>query len=118
MNQRFSEKVVLITGGTGGLGRAVSAAFLEEGAKVVVTYFVEKEMDDLKRTSGAHASSLAGHRVDLTSDDAVNQFVKELLEEHGRVDALVNAIGGYAGGTKLWESDPTVQSHGLIHGVA
>jgi NAD(P)-dependent dehydrogenase (short-subunit alcohol dehydrogenase family) len=108
MNRRFSDKVVLVTGGTGGLGRAVSAAFLEEGASVVVTYFYEEEMADLKRTSGANASSLAGHRVDVTDDEAVSEFVKQLIEEHGRVDTLVNAVGGYAGGTKLWESDPKV----------
>lgn len=108
MSRRFSDRVVLVTGGTGGLGRAVSAAFLDEGAKVVVTYFDEKEMDDLKRTSGANASKLAGHRVDVTDDAAVSEFMKRLIEEHGRVDALVNAIGGYAGGTKLWESDPKV----------
>jgi NAD(P)-dependent dehydrogenase (short-subunit alcohol dehydrogenase family) len=104
MNRRFSDQVVLVTGGTGGLGRAVSAAFLEEGAKVVATYFIEKEMDDLKRDSGANAS-LYGHRVDVTDDAAVNQFAKDLIKDHGRVDVLVNAIGAYAGGTKLWESD-------------
>lgn len=108
MNRRFSEKVVLVTGGTGGLGRAVTAAFLDEGAKVVVTYFHEKEMDDLKRTNGANASSLAGHSVDVTDDAAVTEFVNGLIEEYGRIDVLVNAVGGYAGGTKLWESDPKV----------
>ena len=108
MNRRFSEKVVLVTGGTGGLGRAVTAAFLDEGAKVVVTYFHQKEMDDLKRTNGANASSLAGHSVDVTDDAAVTEFVNGLIEEYGRIDVLVNAVGGYAGGTKLWESDPKV----------
>jgi NAD(P)-dependent dehydrogenase (short-subunit alcohol dehydrogenase family) len=107
MNRRFTDKVVLVTGGTGGLGRAVSTAFLEEGAKVSVTYFIEKEMDDLKRMAGADAA-LSGHLVDLTDDAAVNQFAKKLIEEHGRIDVLVNTVGGYAGGTKLWESDAKV----------
>jgi NAD(P)-dependent dehydrogenase (short-subunit alcohol dehydrogenase family) len=104
MNRRFPDQVVLVTGGTGGLGRAVSAAFLEEGAEVVVTYFVEREMDDLKRDSGGNAL-LSGHRVDVTDDAAVNRFAKDLIKDHGRVDVLVNAIGAYSGGTKLWESD-------------
>jgi NAD(P)-dependent dehydrogenase (short-subunit alcohol dehydrogenase family) len=45
---KFADKVILVAGGTGGLGRAVSLAFLDEGAKVVVTYRNQKELDALK----------------------------------------------------------------------
>jgi len=44
MNVRFSGKLVVVAGGTGGLGRAVSLAFLAEGAKVVVTYRDQKDL--------------------------------------------------------------------------
>ena len=108
MSQRFADKVVLVAGGTGGLGRAVTTAFLKEGAKVHVTYFDQKEMDDLKHSSVANASSLGGNRVDVSDDAAVDQFVRGVIEQYGRIDALVNAIGGYAGGAKLWDSDPKV----------
>ena len=47
----FSGKVALIAGGTGGLGRAVSLAFLDEGAKVVVPYRSEKEFAELRRAA-------------------------------------------------------------------
>ncbi len=108
MTQRFSGKVVLVTGGTGGLGRAVSVAFLDEGAKVVVTYVVPQEMDELKRIVGPHIASLAGYSVDATDDAATEQFIREVVEKDGRLDAVVNAIGAYAGGTKFWETDPKV----------
>jgi NAD(P)-dependent dehydrogenase (short-subunit alcohol dehydrogenase family) len=98
----------LVAGGTGGLGRAVSLAFLNEGAKVVVTYREQKEFDDVKRAAAGNASSLKGHRVDVTDAAAVDQFVKNIVAEYGRLDVLVNTVGGYAGGTKLWESDPKV----------
>ena len=49
---KFSDMVVLVAGGTGGLGRAVSLAFLEEGAKVIVTYREQKEFDVLKIEAG------------------------------------------------------------------
>ena len=51
MTGRFSAKTVLVTGGTGGLGRAVTLAFLEEEANVIVTYRKQEEFDALKRTS-------------------------------------------------------------------
>jgi NAD(P)-dependent dehydrogenase (short-subunit alcohol dehydrogenase family) len=108
MTARFSDKVALIAGGTGGLGRAVSLAFLEEGAKVVVTYRDQKEFDELKRIGEANASSLQGHVVDVTDDAAVSQLVQRILAEHGRLDVVVNTVGGYAGGIKLWELDPKV----------
>ena len=108
MTARFSGKVVLITGGTGGLGRAVSMAFLDEGAKVVVTYRDQKEFDDLKRVGGANASSLQGHPVDVTVEAAVNQFVGRVIAEHGQLDVVVNTVGGYAGGVKLSKLDPSV----------
>jgi NAD(P)-dependent dehydrogenase (short-subunit alcohol dehydrogenase family) len=108
MNQRFSGKLVLVTGGTGGLGRAVSAAFLKEGANVVVTYREQREWDNLKGIGDANISSLAGHRVDVTDDLEVDLFVQTVVAEYGHLDVLVNTVGAYAGGMKLWDTDPKV----------
>ncbi len=108
MNAKFSGKLVLIAGGTGGLGRAVSLAFLEQGAKLVVTYQQQKEFDDLKRAAGSSAASLQGHRVDVTEEAAVDQLVQRVMTEYGRLDVIVNAVGGYAGGVKFWDMDPKV----------
>jgi NAD(P)-dependent dehydrogenase (short-subunit alcohol dehydrogenase family) len=108
MAERFASKVVLIVGGTGGLGRAVSLAFLDELAHVSVTYRQEDEFVALKNASGAHGSSLEGHNVDVTDEAAVRQLVAKLLADRGRLDVLVNAVGGYAGGTPLWELDSKV----------
>lgn len=105
---RFSGKVVLVAGGTGGLGRAVSLAFLEEGAKLVVTYRDQAEFDALKSVAGVNASSLLGRRVDVTDETAVRQLFDAVLKEHGQVDALVNAVGGYVGGMNLWELETKV----------
>jgi len=103
MNTDFSAKVVLVAGGTGGLGRAVSLAFLEEGAEVVVTYRKEAEFAALKSAAGANAAALEGHIVDITDELAVAKFVADVVSKHGKLDAVVNAVGGYAGGIKLWE---------------
>jgi NAD(P)-dependent dehydrogenase (short-subunit alcohol dehydrogenase family) len=108
MNTRYSGEVAVIAGGTGGLGRAVSLAFLNEGAKVVATYREQRGFDDLKRAAGGDARSLQGHRVDLADEAAVDEFVQRVVAEYGRLDVLVNTVGGYAGGVKLWDLDAKV----------
>ena len=57
---RFSGKVVLVAGGTGGLGSAVAEAFLMEGAKTVVTYLAVQDFEDMKKSLGATAKELEG----------------------------------------------------------
>lgn len=104
----FSGKVVLVAGGTGGLGRAVSLAFLREGAQAIVTYQNDREFADLKNAAGANASRLAGHKTDVTDEGAVRQLFEGIGAEHGRLDALVNTVGGYAGGQNLWEVESAV----------
>jgi NAD(P)-dependent dehydrogenase (short-subunit alcohol dehydrogenase family) len=108
MSARFEGKVTLVAGGTGGLGRAVSLAFLKEGATVVVTYRKQEEFDALRSTAGAVGARLAGHGVDVTDETAVRQLVERIVAGEGRLDALVNTVGGYAGGVKLWEAETKV----------
>jgi NAD(P)-dependent dehydrogenase (short-subunit alcohol dehydrogenase family) len=98
----FAGKVALVAGGTGGLGRAVSLAFLDEGAKVVVPYRSEKEFAELKRAAAGREAQLIGRMVDVTDEAAVAQLVEEI----GRIDALVNTVGGYVGGVELWKVAP------------
>jgi NAD(P)-dependent dehydrogenase (short-subunit alcohol dehydrogenase family) len=108
MGGRFEGKVAVVAGGTGGLGRAVSLAFLEEGGKVEVTYVVPEEWEALKEAAGAKRRALNGHEVDVTDEKAVNGLMQKIVAEQGRLDVLVNAVGGYAGGVKLWEMETQV----------
>lgn len=108
MNSRFSGTLALIAGGTGGLGRAVSLAFLEEGAEVIVTYRKREEFSALESESKQHSSRLTGHQVDVTDESAVRRLTDAVLAKHGRLDVLVNSVGAYAAGAKLWEIEPRV----------
>lgn len=108
MAGRFQNKLVLVAGGTGGLGRAVSMAFLQEGARVAVTFRAQEEFDALKSSAGQEASLLIGQNVDVTNDDAVMKMVESILAKHGRIDVLVNTVGGYNAGKKFWEQDTEV----------
>jgi NAD(P)-dependent dehydrogenase (short-subunit alcohol dehydrogenase family) len=104
MSKVFADKTVVVAGGTGGLGRAVSVAFLEEGARVAVTYIHQHELDALKQAAASAGSRLSGYEVDVTSDVSALAFV-EKIAAGGSIDALVNTVGGYAGGAPLWEAD-------------
>jgi NAD(P)-dependent dehydrogenase (short-subunit alcohol dehydrogenase family) len=105
MAGRFSNKFALVAGGTGGLGRAVTLAFLQEGASVAVTFRKQEEFDALKESAGPQASSLTGHAVDVTNDAAVEKMVEGILSSQQRLDMLVNTVGGYKAGMKLWKQD-------------
>jgi NAD(P)-dependent dehydrogenase (short-subunit alcohol dehydrogenase family) len=104
----FSNTAVLVAGGTGGLGRAVSLAFLEAGARVAVTFRSPEELVALKSAAGAAHERLDGHEVDVTDETATKALVEAVRVRNGRFDALVNTVGGFAGGKKLWEEDAGV----------
>jgi NAD(P)-dependent dehydrogenase (short-subunit alcohol dehydrogenase family) len=108
-NATMKPGVVLVAGGTGGLGRAVSLAFLATGARVVVTYRRPEEFDALKNAAADNASRLEGQSVvDVTDEREVGTLVEGIVARHGRLDAMVNTVGGYAGGVRLWELDTKV----------
>ncbi len=108
MNISFGGRVVVVAGGTGGLGKAVSLAFLDEGAKVVVTYRKEEEFLALKELAGENFPALEGRQVDVTEESAAAEFVNQVLSQHATIDVLVNTVGGYAGGAKLWDLKTSV----------
>ena len=98
---RFSGKVALVAGGTGALGRAVSLALRQEGAHVIVTYRKPDALDAL-------GNSVEARRVDAADEAAVGELIAKIVAQHRRLDVLVNAVGGYAGGAKLWEQEAGV----------
>jgi len=108
MAERFAGRVALVAGGTGALGRAVSLAFLGERARVVVTYRRAEEFEALRKAAGERAPGLSGQPVDVTDAAAAQALVARIAAELGRIDVLVNAVGGYAGGTPLWSTEPEV----------
>ena len=103
MNMEFSGQIAVVAGGTGGLGKAVSLAFLGEGAKTVVTYRKEEEFRALKEVAGPNISLLEGHCVDVTDETATAEFIRRVMAGYGKLDALVNAVRGYTGGIKVWD---------------
>lgn len=113
MSTRFSGNVAVVAGGTGGLGSAVVQAFLDDGATVIVTYRSPTEFAAIVQAAGANGTRLDGQRVDVTDETQTRALVEGTIARHGRLDALVNTVGGYAGGVKLWKLDANVLDHML-----
>lgn len=100
--------MVLVTGGTGALGSAVARAFLQQGASVAVTYRAPQEFDALRSAVAADAVRLRGHQLDVTDEAQMLSLVQALDTEFHRLDAVVSTVGGYAGGSKLWDTESAV----------
>ena len=101
----FRDRVALIAGGTGALGRAVSAAFAHEGARVIVTYRQQSEFEEFLSQSKLNARDVKGLIVDATDASAVARAMESILANGGALDILVNTVGGYHGGKRIWEED-------------
>jgi NAD(P)-dependent dehydrogenase (short-subunit alcohol dehydrogenase family) len=96
------DRVVLVTGGTGALGTAVVLAALEAGATAIVTYRGASDRDALAGRAAAGARErLHAIQADVTDAESVRRLFEEVGARHGRLDALVNAVGGFAGGDLL-----------------
>lgn len=88
------DRHVLITGGSGGLGTAVTALFAERGATVTVPMFDEGQRKPLRDALGAAAEAIAQPVVDLRDEPAV----RAMIDAMPRVDVLVHLVGGFAMG--------------------
>ncbi len=104
----MSDRVVVVAGGTGALGGQVSLAFLAAGARVVATARRAEDLAPLTAAAGPNARRLRAASVDVTIEAEVQAFIADVAASEGRIDALVNAVGGYAGGANLWETEPAL----------
>src|SRR5262249_18015068 len=100
MASRFTSKIALITGGTGGLGQAVTLSFLREGAAGFVTYIKKNEAVAWRDGVGPN-ENLELLPLDAGDETACRSLVDGIVARHGRLDILVNTIGGFVFG-KLW----------------
>ena len=95
-------RVAIVAGGTGALGQSVTMRFLAEGAVACVPFAVPAERDALSnRIEPATRARLHFTEADVTDEASFGAFVKGVLDTHGRIDVLVNGVGGFAGGDLL-----------------
>lgn len=103
----LSNKVVVLTGAGGGWGRAVVVAFLQAGASAVVVERPEvcAERAGWKAELGELGTRLTLMPGNVFDEASVEGIVKDVLAQHGRLDVLVNMVGGFAAGQPVHEMD-------------
>jgi NAD(P)-dependent dehydrogenase (short-subunit alcohol dehydrogenase family) len=102
MDLGLKGKVVLVTGGSKGIGKAVARGLAEEGARVAICARTKPELEaaaaELAKTTGGEIFPVAG---DLTREADVKQIVDATVGRFGRIDVLVNNAGAAPGGLLL-----------------
>ena len=96
----FSNKVVLITGGTGALGKTLTQRFISSGATTIVTYLKDENIETNKGQNTINAQFI---KADVTREEQVVRLISAIVERFGHIDILVNSVGGYLGGKSVTE---------------
>ncbi len=87
---RLKDKVVLITGGAAGIGRATAFRFAEEGARVIVC---DVDEESGQETAAELAPNGAFYRVDVTDRQAVQEWMDDVVDRYHQIDVLINNAG-------------------------
>lgn len=104
----MSDLVVLVTGGAGALGGAVTRAFLRGGARVFVPLYHQDPHDVLDPLEAEFPDRVNSCALDLTTERGAAEAIRSTVEWAGRVDAVAHLVGGYAGGRDVAETDVEV----------
>lgn len=91
-------RAVLVTGGTGALGAAVTNRFLEEGHKVVATSLTGQTPDAVAKRLSRFEERFHPLQADVTDQDSVAELVDRTVVTLGTIDVLIHLVGGWAGG--------------------
>jgi NAD(P)-dependent dehydrogenase (short-subunit alcohol dehydrogenase family) len=99
MESSFASRVVMVTGATSGIGRAVALRFAAESAQVVALGRNQSALNEVEaavRNAGGAPLTVA---VDVTNDGQLHQAVDQTIDKFGRIDVLVNAAGHISTGS-------------------
>lgn len=89
---RLQDKVAIITGGSGGIGKETAARFLAEGAAVMLVDIDQASLDATRAALGG-SDRIATMKADVSSEEDVKGYVKATLDRFGRIDVFFNNAG-------------------------
>jgi len=90
----LKDQVVIVSGGAGGIGRAIAWLFARLGAHVAVVGRNQDKLDSLVADLARRSLKASAHVADIREPDAVNALFDTVWTAHGRIDCLINSAGG------------------------
>jgi NAD(P)-dependent dehydrogenase (short-subunit alcohol dehydrogenase family) len=97
-------RVIVLTGGTGGLGTAVVKRLANQDYRFAVTYLVPEEAGRFEKEVGIDDDRLMLSRVDATNTSEVGEFMQKVVDRFGALHIVGSLVGGWAGGRDVEET--------------
>lgn len=101
----LTDKVVVITGAAGALGRVVAHAFHKEGARLAAIDRERSMVSEVFASRIPEGDYCRMYGANLLDESSVSETAKQIVADFGRVDALINIAGGYAAGAPVHETE-------------
>ncbi len=89
----LNDKLILVSGGSRGIGKALVSGFAKRGTRVVFTGRDEASLESAKKELAEDSSEVFPERCDVSGADEVEAMVNRVLKQHGPIDVLVNVAG-------------------------
>lgn len=124
MNEGIQNKVVLITGGSTGIGAEVARLLASRGAKVAIAARRKDKLDDVVATIAAAGGTARAYSLDVTDKHQVEAVVAATVADFGRLDVLINNAGLMPirpmaeANTDEWDAMIDVNLKGTLYGIA
>lgn len=120
----IKDKVIVITGGSSGMGKATAVMLAERGAHIVVGARRKQNLEELVTSIGSKGGSASYQVTDVTNRSDVENLVKHAVNTYGKVDAIINNAGigpiSFLDDLRIedWEEMIDVNVKGVLYGIA